>query len=267
MRARWRGWLVGLLVAPAFLAPSILGAQELAERIGGMADGTVRLTYPARPDVEICDQGVRMGQNRMMWHSRGWVEEATNCRVGWVEIEAAIRDGSVDHVKLVRKLTARTADALDLGRVGAREAVVFLLDAARNGDRARRGEEDAIFPIILADTDGVWRELLVLARDRSVADEVRTTSLFWVGQEAAEVVSKGLTEVALDEEENQEVREAAVFALSQRPAPEGIPALMQVARTAREAETRRSAMFWLAESEDERVYAFFEEILLGRGGG
>lgn len=32
-------------------------------------------------------------------------------------------------------------------------------------------------------------------------------------------------------------------------------------------ETRRSAMFWLAESEDERVYAFFEEILLGRGGG
>jgi hypothetical protein len=39
---------------------------------------------------------------------------------------------------------------------------------------------------------------------------------------------------------------------------------MVLARTAREAETRRAAMFWLAQSDDERVVAFFEEVLLGR---
>ena len=31
-----------------------------------------------------------------------------------------------------------------------------------------------------------------------------------------------------------------------------------------EAETRRAAMFWIAQSDDPRVLAFFEEILLGR---
>ncbi len=55
-----------------------------------------------------------------------------------------------------------------------------------------------------------------------------------------------------------------MFALSQRPTDEGVPILMDVARTATQAETRRSAMFWLAESEDPRVVAFFEEVLLGR---
>jgi len=73
--------------------------------------------------------------------------------------------------------------------------------------------------------------------------------------------------VALDDEEEQEVRDAAVFALSRRPDDEAVPILMEIARTAPQAETRRSAMFWLAESKDDRVYAFFEEILTRRGGG
>jgi hypothetical protein len=41
---------------------------------------------------------------------------------------------------------------------------------------------------------------------------------------------------------------------------------MEVARTAPQSETREAAMFWLAQSKDERVVAFFEEILLGKGG-
>ena len=41
---------------------------------------------------------------------------------------------------------------------------------------------------------------------------------------------------------------------------------MEIAETAREGDTRRSAMFWLAQSKDERVFAFFERILLGKGG-
>ena len=44
----------------------------------------------------------------------------------------------------------------------------------------------------------------------------------------------------------------------------GVEPLMELARTAREAETRRAAMFWLAQSEDPRVLSIFEEIQLGR---
>jgi len=248
-------------------APTIAGGQELARRVAAVDNGTARLTYPARPGVEICDQGIRIGGHQMMWHSRGWDEEPTNCRFGSVEIEVRVRDGSVREIDVIRRLSDRTAEAMDLGSVSAAQATGFLLDAARNGGAGGRGEEDAVFPAILADVQDLWRELLGLARDRSLDEDVRTSALFWVGQEAADAVTEGLAEVALDEDEDQDVREAAVFALSQRPPDEAVPTLMEIARTAPHLETRRSAMFWLAQSKDERVYAFFEEILLARGGG
>ena len=261
---RGRAFLALLAVAAA---PSVTGGQELARRVAAVGDGTVRLTYPARPGVEICDQGIRMGGHQMMWHSRGWDEEPTNCRVGSVEIEVRVRDGSVREIDVIRRLSDRTAGAMDLGSVSAAQATGFLLETARNGGAGERGEEDAVFPAILADVQELWRELMVLARDRRLAEDVRTSALFWVGQEAADAVTEGLTEVALDEDEDQDVRDAAVFALSQRPADEAVPILMQIAGTAPHIQTRRSAMFWLAQSKDDRVYAFFEEILLARGGG
>jgi len=259
--------LVQLALLAVAVAPATATGQELARRVESLEDGIVRLTYPTRPDVEICDQGVRIGEHRMMWRSRGRDEVASNCRLGPAEIELRVRDGVVRDIELVRRLRDRSSGALDLGSVGAEEAAEFLLDVARHGGSGGRGEEDALFPAVLADVDGLWRELMAMAKDRNVDTDVRSGALFWVSQEAADVVAEGLAEVAMDEDEDQEVREAAVFALSQRPNDEAVPILMEVARTAEHAETRRSAMFWLAQSKDERVYAFFEEVLTGRGGG
>jgi HEAT repeat protein len=56
-------------------------------------------------------------------------------------------------------------------------------------------------------------------------------------------------------------RSQAVFALSQRPQAEGIPALIQVARTHRDVQIRKQALFWLGQSKDPRALALFEEIL------
>ena len=61
----------------------------------------------------------------------------------------------------------------------------------------------------------------------------------------------------------REIQEAAVFALSQRPADEGVPALIGVARDHRDPRIRRQAMFWLGQTQDPRALAFFEEILTG----
>jgi hypothetical protein len=260
---RPRGWLALLLVA---VAPATAAGQELARRVSEVETGTVRLAYPTRPGVEICDEGVRIGEQKIMWRSRGWDAVASNCRFGPAEVELRVRGGTVRGVEMVRRLDDRTPGALDLGVVDSGDAVRFLLQVARGGGRNGRGEEDALFPAVLADVDGIWRDLMALARDRSVDEDVRGNALFWVGQEAADSVTAGLTEVAMDDHEDQDVREAAVFALSQRPDDEAVPMLMEIARTARQIETRRSAMFWLAQSGDERVYAFFERILTGGGG-
>ena len=52
-----------------------------------------------------------------------------------------------------------------------------------------------------------------------------------------------------------------MFALSQLPAGEGVPKLIEVARTHANPAVRKQAMFWLGQSKDARAISFFEEIL------
>ena len=68
----------------------------------------------------------------------------------------------------------------------------------------------------------------------------------------------------LDNGVDREVRESAVFALSQRPREEGVPALISVARTNKDPEIRKKALFWLGQSDDPRAIDLFEELLTRR---
>jgi HEAT repeat protein len=52
-----------------------------------------------------------------------------------------------------------------------------------------------------------------------------------------------------------------VFALSQRPRDEGVPALIRIARENPDPELRKKAIFWLGQSDDPRALALFEELL------
>jgi len=52
-----------------------------------------------------------------------------------------------------------------------------------------------------------------------------------------------------------------VFALSQLPRDEGVPKLIEVARSQKNPEVRKQAFFWLGQSHDPRALAFIEEIL------
>jgi HEAT repeat protein len=58
-----------------------------------------------------------------------------------------------------------------------------------------------------------------------------------------------------------DVKEKAVFALSQLPKDEGVPRLIEVARGHRSREVRKKAMFWLGQSDDPRALAFIEDVL------
>lgn len=69
-----------------------------------------------------------------------------------------------------------------------------------------------------------------------------------------------------DDALNRDVRESAVFALSQRPNDEGIPALLAIAKKDKDPKVRKTAMFWLGQSEDPRALAYFEEVLAAAPG-
>ena len=66
-----------------------------------------------------------------------------------------------------------------------------------------------------------------------------------------------------DEDGDREVREAAIFALSQGPADEAVSILIRIVRTNKDPELVRSALFWLGQTSDARAIALYEEILTG----
>jgi hypothetical protein len=241
-------------------APASGEAQSLGERVVA-SDGRVAFHFKGRDGLEGCGDGSISFAGHHRHESRyGWSRE--ECGPGPALVVLRVRDREVRDLELrvgPRVATNHDADR-DLGRVSSLEAAGYLLALA--GTSEARVAEDAVFPAFIADSVTVWPRLIELARDRTRSEDVRSTAIFWVGQEAAEVATTGLAEVARDEGEDNEIREAAVFALSQRPASEGVPILMDVARTAEDADTRRSAMFWLAQADDPRVLEFFQEVLL-----
>jgi HEAT repeat protein len=52
-----------------------------------------------------------------------------------------------------------------------------------------------------------------------------------------------------------------VFVLSQLPRNEGVPQLIDVAKSNQSWRVRSSAFFWLGQSSDSRVLPVFESVL------
>ena len=250
-------------LAAVALVPTAAAAQ-LEDVVARTEDGIVRFGYAVRAEVELCERGIRFHGRRISWRGRGDEGEPATCRTGSAQVEAHVLRGRVRRVEL---LLGRDGDgsrsAVDLGTVPATEAAAFLLSLPY-ADATPDAAEDAILPALIADASDVWRDVLEVARDPVVEARVRRGALFWLGQEAAVAATDGLSQVAVDGDEDQDIRNAAIFALSQRPDAEGVPILMEIARTAEESETRRQAMFWLAQSDAPYVIDFFEAILLGR---
>ena len=90
---------------------------------------------------------------------------------------------------------------------------------------------------------------------------VRGQALFWLAQRAQRKIAESAISDAIANDPETEVKKKAVFALTQMPAGEGVPLLIQVARTNRNPEVRKQAVFWLGQSKDQRALSFIEEVL------
>jgi HEAT repeat protein len=187
-------------------------------------------------------------------------EWESDCEPGPVRVSLRLKGGRVTNsdVYVAGRWRQADRDVTDLGLVPAREAADLLLGLAR------RADDDAgelITAATLADSVVIWPELIKLAKDQRVGMETRRQAVFWLGQAAGKAATRGLDSIARDDRGDLEVRKQAVFALSQRPTDEGVPALIQIARTNPHGELRKSALFWLGQSEDPRALELFEELL------
>lgn len=248
---------LSLLAAPA-------AGQDLGQRITGARNGEVRLSYASQPDV--CGDGehsIRNGRrNRAVFRDIVVEHENCPCEHGPVRVVLTVREHRVTGVRTWVGGQWRPGDGntTDLGTVPARAAALALLDIA--ADPRHGGGEDAVFPATLADSVTIWPRLLQLAKDAGAPRDTRRQAVFWISQAAGDSATVGLQQLAENENEDGEVRKQAVFALSQRPKEEGVPVLIRIARTNRDPELRRSALFWLGQSDDPRALALFEELLV-----
>jgi len=249
--------LAGFAFATAVLVASPLHAQSLSSRISAVRNGTVRMSFASRPDV--CGNGrgsVRTGTTTIRNRDE-WEDE---CEAGPVRVAMDVADGQVLAIRTyVGGRWRATGDATDLGTVGVRDATDYLLGPVIAG--GGKGARDAIFPATIADSVTTWPRLITIARNDDLERSVRTQAVFWVSQAAGEKVSDGLRDVAADTKLDREVRKQAVFAISQRK-DEGIPLLIEIAKTSKDGEIRKNAIFWLGQSHDKRALDYFESILI-----
>jgi hypothetical protein len=255
------------IVFAALVGAGVAPAQSIASKVASVSNGSIRMSFTAKPG--ICGSGNSIwhdaGRGRTTWgndrdRSRD-VEYEIDCSRGPGRIVIDRRDGEITDLRFYvgGRWRPAGADVVDLGMVPAREAADYLVSLART-ERGSMGEK-AIYPATIADSADIWPGLLKVARNPDVPRGVRTQSVFWLGQAAGDAATANLKDIVLDNSVDREVRESAVFALSQRPREEGVPALIAVARTNKDPEIRKKALFWLGQSRDPRAIDLFEELL------
>jgi HEAT repeat protein len=255
-----------VLAALGCIAP-VARAQSIASRVARVSNGTVRMTFAAKPGICGSGNSIRHsnGRGRTTWdddrNSSRDIEWDSDCSLGPARVVLDRRDGELAGLRFYvgGRWRPAGADVVDLGTVPAREAADYLISIAQS-EKGSMGSK-AIFPATIADSANIWPALIKIARSPDLPRSTRTQAVFWVGQAAGEAATANLKSLVLDNEVDREVREQAVFALSQRPREEGIPALIAVARTNKDPEIRKKALFWLGQSNDPRALDLFEELL------
>jgi hypothetical protein len=254
------------------LALLLVQQPTLERRVATVRDGTVRFSFAARPGVygngrNVISWDCRNGRCRNQQTNGGYYSnwdddnETSACDSGPVRVALLKSGGAVTDLKTYVGGKWRTpgSDVTDLGTVSAREAAAYLLAVAERD--SGRASERAILPAILADSTTIWPDLLRIARNDRISRKVRRSAVFWLGQAAGDAATRGLTDLIDDGGVDRDVKESAVFALSQRPREEGVPALLRIAKGNGDPQLRRKAIFWLGQSDDPRALALFEELL------
>jgi len=256
------------MIALTLAALVLVQQPPLERRVAGAPDGSVRFSFAAKPGV------YGNGRNMISWdcdkgncHNRqvdgNWDDHDDwdmPCDSGPVRVALTKSSGRITDLRVyVGGEWRPSTTATDLGTVGTKDAATYLLALALKDES--RASEKAIFPAVLADSVTIWPDLLKVAKADNVSRKVKRSAVFWLGQAAGDAATRGLTDLIDDGGTDREVRETAVFALSQRPRDEGVPALIRIARQNKDPDLRRKAIFWLGQSDDPRALSLFEELL------
>lgn len=211
--------------------PARSSAQSLPSRIDRVPDGVIRLSFAARAGV--CGDGRFIGEDapdgfriHTFWDHGYSIQTLEHvqpeCEAGPLRLVVEKAGGRVrDLHAAVGVRWLADDDAVDLGLVPAAEAAAWLLDVAPALDQ----DDDvrvAFLAASVADSAGIARRLMALARDARAPRHVREQALRFLAGAAtreglAAQADETLRTIAADGTEPAPIRERAVRVLPGSP--------------------------------------------------
>ena len=245
----------GALVVLACVIPPRAEAQNLARRLSGVRDGKVRMSFASRDDICGFENGITTNahENRNShgnWNSSYRSDDVVydnECSEGPVRVVATYQGGQLTKIKSYVGGRWRPAgsDVTDVGTVSTREAVDYLLNIARTQSGKAAGE--AIFPITLADSVETAQPIYSIAKDESRPTEVRDQAIFWLSQVDDDRAVNMLNDI-LKSSHDSRIQDKAIFGLSQHHSGKGYPILRDFAENSSASDDiRGKAIFWLGQ--------------------
>ncbi len=131
-----------------------------------------------------------------------------------------------------------------------------IFESERNND-VRRQILHAISEI---DSPRAEAKLFEVAR-KSDSPELKRQAIHRIGEKASRQSLEFLKETVNTSDADTQVQIQAVRAISEKPAEQAVPLLIQIARTHPNQQVRRAAMHQLGETGDPRALDFFREVL------
>jgi|GEM_PF-305544 len=154
-----------------------------------------------------------------------------------------------------------------LGQSGGSEPILeFLRQLALQGDHENLRKR-ALFALTQVPDGRGIPAVMQIARNAKSPD-VRANAAFWLGQSAGEGNREkilNLLQEMVRTDPDPDVKDRAIFALGQLPEGAGLPALIDLATNADNANVRKKAIFWLGQSSDPRARQALAKIVQGEG--
>ena len=167
---------------------------------------------------------------------------------------------------ILREFAARESENVDL-----RDKAIFWLGQRRNQENTdflrnlygRLSNQDLkekiLFSLSQQRGAGNDRWLMDIAVNPREPQELRKKALFWAGQTG---VASSEFAALYDRMADQELKDQIIFVFSQRGRDAAaMDKLFAIARTDRDPELRKKAIFWLGQSRDPRAQKFLEDLI------
>lgn len=260
--------MLAVTLACSAAGSALRAQQSLADRVAAMKSGIAQFEFPARDGV--CGDGrsyIRVNESISGTFSSDM--DNSNCEPGPVRIVLDVSNGRVTSVRdYAGPVPPAQPGTTELGQVSADEGSKFLLALAEN-DQTDRVANRAVFPAMLGRDVVAWPSLLRIAKSSNATrrGSRKHDVVFWLGRYAAAKLAGSddpfVAREPRGDSDEEDVKEHAVFALSQLRNGGGVEPLIEVARTNKDQRVRARALFWLGESGDPRALDLFEQILTG----